>query len=95
MRLSDIDQLDLWRGEAIVERQVRLHAVAVAGGAALEGGLSVAMEKERTPEEKRLSETWAGAEVAVDHGPWREQSDRKVRTSRTRLKWQGARPAKP
>jgi len=91
MALADIDELDLWRGEAIAERSFRLHAAAIGGGAVLDTtGDRPVGSKQKSPEEQRLSDKWHGADVSVSHGPWKEGSDRRTRSTKVRIGWRGA-----
>jgi hypothetical protein len=95
MSLAEVDELDLWRGEAVAEKMVRMRAAALGGmGGEGEQGMAertTTATHEPTAEERRLSEKWYGARVT--QLPPQEMpgaGGTTVRRTTTRFSWGGA-----
>lgn len=91
MAHAEIEQLDLWRGEAVCEKMIRMHAAAFGGMGA--GDTSMSAPQAPTEQDRRTSQKWHGGRVTEFPSQTRRSGNAEITTKKTRVRWQGANPA--
>ena len=92
MAHAEIEQLDLWRGEAVCEKMIRMHAAAFGGMGA--GDTTMAAPQAPTDREQQLSKRWHGGKVTESPAQTRRSGNAEITTRKTRVRWQGVNPKK-